>query len=144
MNYVVKCKKLRPDATIPTKGSKYANAYDLYAIHDAMIAPGSTVKVGTGISMSPPPYHAGFIFARSGLATKQGLRPANAVGVCDNDYSGEYIVPLYNDSKETRYIVKGDRIAQVAFIRTLDAEIVEVDELGKTERASGGFGSTGK
>ena len=144
MKYAFYCKKLRPDAKIPTKGSDGANAYDLYAVTDAMIKPGETVKVRTGIAIKPPPYHAGFIFARSGLAAKQGLRPANCVGICDNDYTGEYLVPVYNDSGETRYIIKGDRIAQLAFIKTLDGEFVEVDELGKTERGADGFGSTGK
>ena len=116
----------------------------LYAVSDAMIKPGETVKVGTGIAMQPPPYHAGFIFARSGLATKNGLRPANCTGLCDQDYTGEYIVPLHNDSKDTQYIVKGERIAQVAFIKTLDAELVTVKELRETERSDKGFGSTGK
>ena len=143
MKFIVKCKKLRKDAKLPTKGSKFANAYDLYAVTDAVIDPGETVKIGTGIAMAPPPYYAGFIFARSGLATKQGLRPANAVGICDNDYRGEYIVPLYNDSNERRYVVKGDRIAQVAFIKTLDACIQEVDELEETKRGAGSFGSSG-
>lgn len=92
MKYAFYCKKLRPDAKIPTKGSDGANAYDLYAVTDAMIKPGETVKVGTGIAIKPPPYHAGFIFARSGLAAKQGLRPANCVGICDNDYTGEYYI----------------------------------------------------
>lgn len=144
MKYTVKCQKLRPDAKLPTKGSQYANAYDLYAVSDAMINPGETVKVGTGIAMQPPRYHAGFIFARSGLATQNGLRPANCVGLCDQDYTGEYIVPLHNDSKEVQYIVKGERIAQVAFIKTLDAEIIEAESLEQTARAGAGFGSTGK
>ena len=94
--------------------------------------------------MSPPAYHAGLIFARSGLATKQGLRPANCVGLCDQDYTGEYIVSLYNDSKERQYITKGQRIAQVAFVKTLDAKMMEVDELEETSRGDGGFGSSGK
>lgn len=142
--YVVKYKKLRPDAIVPTKASPGSNAYDLYAIHDTWIEPGCTVKVGTGIAMSPPAYHAGLIFARSGLATKQGLRPANCVGLCDQDYTGEYIVSLYNDSKERQYITKGQRIAQVAFVKTLDAKMMEVDELEETSRGDGGFGSSGK
>lgn len=144
MKYAFYVEKLRQDAIIPTKATEGSNAYDLYAITDAMIAPGETVKIGTGLAIKPPPYHAGFIFARSGLATKKGLRPANGVGVCDCDYTGEYVVALHNDSKKTQYVVKGDRIAQVAFVQTLDGDFIQVEKLEHTNRGQSGFGSTGK
>jgi len=136
-------KKLYDDSIIPTKGSKYAAGFDLYAHEDAVIEPHTNVKIGTGVAITPPEGTFGAIFARSGLATKQGLRPANCVGVCDYDYTGEYIIALHNDSNETRYIQKGDRIGQVAFIPYIDAFITEVKELEITERGDGGFGSTG-
>jgi dUTP pyrophosphatase len=136
-------KKLYDDSIVPTKGSTYAAGFDLYAHEDAVIEPHTNVKVGTGVAITPPKGTFGAIFARSGLATKQGLRPANCVGVCDYDYTGEYIIALHNDSNETRYIQKGDRIGQVAFIPYIDAFITEVKELEITERGDGGFGSTG-
>ena len=136
-------KKLYDDSIVPTKGSKYAAGFDLYAHEDAVIEPHTNVKIGTGVAITPPEGTFGAIFARSGLATKQGLRPANCVGVCDYDYTGEYIIALHNDSNETRYIQKGDRIGQVAFIPYIDAFITEVKELEITERGDGGFGSTG-
>lgn len=136
-------KKLYDDSILPTKGSKYAAGFDLYAHDNAVIEPHTNVKIGTGVAITPPEGTFGAIFARSGLATKQGLRPANCVGVCDYDYTGEYIIALHNDSNETRYIQKGDRIGQVAFIPYIDAFITEVKELEITERGDGGFGSTG-
>ena len=136
-------KKLYDDSILPTKGSKYAAGFDLYAHEDAVIEPHTNVKIGTGVAITPPEGTFGAIFARSGLATKQGLRPANCVGVCDYDYTGEYIIALHNDSNETRYVQKGDRIGQVAFIPYIDAFITEVKELEITERGDGGFGSTG-
>ena len=105
----IKFKKLREGATPPSHGSKYAAGYDLYACinndHNCVVvAPHTTEKVGTGLSIQPPNDYFGAIFARSGLATKQGIRPANCVGVCDEDYTGEYIIPIYNDSNEKRII----------------------------------------
>ena len=137
-------KKLYDDSILPTKGSKYAAGFDLYAHEDAVIEPHTNVKIGTGVAITPPEGTFGAIFARSGLATKQGLRPANCVGVCDYDYTGEYIIALHNDSNEPRTVVKGDRIGQVAFIPYIDAFITEVEELEITERGDGGFGSTGE
>ena len=141
-------KKLYEDAIIPTKGSEYAAGYDLYAHlgeHELLvIKPHETAKIGTGIAVKPPVGHFGAVFARSGLATKQGLRPANCVGVCDWDYRGEYIVALHNDSEEPRYIQNGDRIAQLVFLPYITGEVVEVEDLSDTERGDGGFGSTGK
>ena len=139
----IKIKKLYEDSIIPTRGSEYAAGYDLYAHEGATIAPHSTVKVGTGIAIQPPTGSFGAVFARSGLATKQGLRPANCVGVCDEDYTGEYIVALHNDTDEERVIEGGERIAQVVFIPYVNVVFTEVAELEETERGAGGFGSTG-
>lgn len=141
----VKFTKTRPDAKIPTRGSDFAAGYDLYAACESMveIMPHTTVMIGTGLHIQPPPECFGAIFARSGLATKQGLRPANCVGVCDEDYTGEYIIALHNDSDEARYIHSGDRIAQLVFLPYLAVEFEEVDALDNTTRGSGSFGSTG-
>lgn len=145
---IVNIKKLNPNAIIPTRGSAFAAGYDLYACledHEAIeIDPHSTVKVGTGLSIEPPKGMFGAVFARSGLATKQGLRPANCVGVCDEDYRGEYIVALHNDTDEYRYVHKGDRIAQLIFLPYVDVEFIELSNLSETDRGDGGFGSTGQ
>ena len=139
----IKIKKLYEDSQIPTRGSEYAAGYDLYAYEGATIKPHETAKIGTGVAIQPPKDTFGAVFARSGLATKQGLRPANCVGVCDYDYTGEYIVALHNDSNEERTIEAGERIGQVVFIPYVNVRFVEVDELEETERGAGGFGSTG-
>lgn len=141
----VKIKKLSDTAITPTYGSAKAAGMDLYAcLNDKVwIAPHSTIKIGTGLSIQPPAGYFGAIFARSGLATKQGLRPANCVGVCDEDYTGEYIVAIYNDSPEGKYIYNGDRIAQLVFLPYEQANLIEVDALDETDRGSMGFGSTG-
>lgn len=139
----IKIKKLYEDSVIPTRGSEYAAGYDLYAHEGATIKPHETAKIGTGVAIQPPKDTFGAVFARSGLAAKQGLRPANCVGVCDYDYTGEYIVALHNDSNEERVIDKGERIGQVVFIPYVNVTFVEVDELDATERGAGGFGSTG-
>lgn len=139
----IKIKKLYEDSVIPTRGSEYAAGYDLYAHEGATIKPHETAKIGTGVAIQPPKDTFGAVFARSGLATKQGLRPANCVGVCDYDYTGEYIVALHNDSNEERTIEAGERIGQVVFIPYVNVSFVEVDELEETERGAGGFGSTG-
>ncbi len=138
-------KKLNEKAVIPVRGSRYAAGYDLYACLDeaVTIPPHTTAKIGTGLSASVPEGWFGAIFARSGLALKEGLRPANCVGVCDSDYRGEYIVALHNDSEETRIITHGERIAQVVFLPFAEAEFEFSDTLPETERNSGGFGSTG-
>lgn len=156
----VKIKRLSVDACIPTYGSNKAAGLDLYAnidreyacIPDDMrlfpkaidIAPHTTVKVGTGWAIQPPEGYCGLIFARSGLATKQGLRPANCVGICDEDYTGEYIVALHNDTDETQIIYHGERIAQLVFMPYEQVAFTEVDELDSTERGDGGFGSSGR
>lgn len=137
-------KKLNNRAIIPTRGSEYAAGYDLYANNEQrlLINSGDTVKVGTGIAMEIPEGYFGAIFARSGLATKQGLRPANCVGVVDSDYRGELIVALHNDSNEPREIMPNDRIAQLVIMPYLTADFVESDTLDDTDRGEGGFGST--
>ena len=142
----VKIKKLKENAMIPTKGSKEAAGNDLYAYCDEpiFILPYKTEKIGTGIAIQPPNGYFGAIFARSGLATKNGLRPANCVGVCDEDYTGEYVVVLYNDSSSIRTVNPGDRIAQLVFLPYMDVDFCEVDELENTKRGDGGFGSTGR
>ena len=144
----IKIQKLYEDAEIPTYGSALSAGMDLYAHlgeHEMLlIKPHETITVGTGIAVEPPVGYFGAVFARSGLATKQGLRPANCVGVCDWDYRGEYIVALHNDSEEEREVRNGDRIAQLVFLPYITGEIKVVDELSDTERGDGGFGSTGK
>lgn len=139
----IKIKKLYEDSIIPTRGSEYAAGYDLYAHEGATIKPHETAKIGTGVAIQPPKDTFGAVFARSGLALKQGLRPANCVGVCDYDYTGEYIVALHNDSNEERTVEVGERIGQVVFIPYINVSFVEVDKLEETERGDGGFGSTG-
>lgn len=150
MNTTAKFAKVKEGAKVPSHGSSLAAGYDLYAcINDVVgntvaIQPHTTVKIGTGISITPPNGYFGAIFARSGLATKQGLRPANCVGVCDEDYTGEYIVAIHNDTDNIHMISNGDRIAQLIFLPYLPIEFEEVDSLDTTDRGAGGFGSTGK
>lgn len=145
---VVKIKKLNEGAILPTKGSDKAAAYDVYACirdnNEVYINPHETVKIGTGLSMTPPEGFFVGVYARRGLSSKEGLRPANCVGVCDEDYTGEYIVALHNDSEETRVVKHGDRIAQLILQKRYDMDFVEVSQLDATERGAGGFGSTGK
>lgn len=139
-------KKLNQYAHIPTRGSDYAAGYDLYVAHDKntkiVIQPHQTAKIGTGLAMSIPNVCFGAIFARSGIATKKGLRPGNCVGVIDSDYLGEIIVALHNDTNETQVVMGGERIAQLVIMPYVQAEFNEVDDLGETKRGTGGFGST--
>ena len=143
--YSVPIKILKENAKIPERGSEYAAGYDLFACipEDVTILPGECKKIGTGISITPPDGYFGAIFARSGMATKRGLRPSNCVGVADQDYTGEYIVALYNDSNEVQYIQPGDKIAQLVFLPYINIMFEEVDDLIATDRGDGGFGSTG-
>ena len=138
-------KLLTANAKIPTRGSEEAAGYDLYAANSepVSIAPHTTEKVGTGIACALPYGSFGAIFARSGLATKQGLRPANCVGVCDSDYRGEYIVAVHNDTDEVKIIQPGDRIAQLVLLPFIPMMFNVVSELSDTDRGEGGFGSTG-
>jgi dUTP pyrophosphatase len=145
MKEKVKFKKLDPRAVCPTYGSEWSAGMDLYALTDGdiVIEPGKSVLIHTGIAMQIPEGYVGLVFARSGLATKKGLAPANKVGVIDADYRGEIMVPLFNQSSEERTVECGERIAQMALIPFLAAELVEADSLSDTERGEGGFGSTG-
>lgn len=142
----IKVKKLNDKATLPTRGSEYAAGYDLYAaIENNITVPAhSTEKIGTGLSFELPDETFAAIFARSGLATKQGLRPANCVGVCDSDYRGEYIVAIHNDTDEDKVIGPGERIAQMILMPYIPMTFVETDELSESGRGQDGFGSTGK
>ena len=142
----IQVKKLKENAILPTRGSAYAAGYDLYACVDEAVSieAGETVKIGTGLSIAVPEGYFGAIFARSGLAAKEGLRPANCVGVADSDYRGEYIVALHNDSSVQRTVTPGERIAQLVIMPFLSVCFEEVDNLEETERGEGGFGSTGK
>jgi dUTP pyrophosphatase len=142
----IKIKRTDKNAKIPMHGSEQAAGYDLYACitNPITIPPHSTVKVGTGLAMEIPNGYFGAIFARSGLATKQGLRPANAVGVIDSDFRNEVIVALHNDTVLPKTIEPKERIAQLVVIPYLPLEFELVDELSDTERGGGGFGSTGK
>lgn len=137
--------KINPAACVPVRGSKYSAGYDLSACIDntVMIAPHTTIKIGTGLAIQPPPGYFGAIFARSGMASKRGLRPANCVGVCDEDYRGEYIVAIHNDTDECQCIQPNERIAQLVFLPYIDIEFNEVETLNETDRGTGGFGSTG-
>lgn len=139
-------KKLHKNATIPSKAFESDAGFDLYACLDEQvdILPGECKKISTGIAIELPFGTFGAIFARSGMATGRGLRPANAVGVVDSSYRGEYIVALRNDSKEIQTICDGDRIAQLVILPFVCGKMIEVnDDLSKTERGTGGFGSTG-
>ena len=139
-------KKLTPLATTPTYGSPYSAGADLYAALEAplTIEAGETALVHTGIAMEIPTGKVGLVYARSGLATKQGLAPANKVGVIDSDYRGEILVALLNHGKISRTINNGDRIAQLVIVDHYTAEFSECDELTDSQRGAGGFGSTGK
>ena len=137
-------KKLNENAVMPTYGSPFSAGADLYSAEEELIIPaGETALIGTGLSMEIPEGYGGFIYARSGLATKKGLAPANKVGVVDSDYRGEIKVALHNHSKQDQKIEKGERIAQLVIAPFLKAEFYEAEELSTTERGSGGFGSTG-
>lgn len=142
----IRFKRLNKLAKTPTRGSEEAAGYDLYAAinETTSIPPHSTVKIGTGLSFELPTGTFGAIFARSGLATKMGLRPSNCTGVCDSDYRGEYIVAIHNDTNEEKVINPGERIAQLILMPYIPMTFKEVEDLSETDRGSGGFGSTGK
>ncbi len=142
----IRVKKLTDSAVLPTRGSEYAAGYDLYAdLEEALaIHPGETRMIHTGLSMEIPEGYFGAIFARSGLAMKEGLRPGNCVGVVDSDYRGEFMIGLHNDSAEVRTILPKERIAQLVVMPFLPVTFEETDSLSETVRGEGGFGSTGK
>ncbi|MGM9632207.1 MAG: dUTP diphosphatase [Eubacteriales bacterium] len=144
MKYNVKIKKLNENAVIPTYGSPYSAGADLYsAMDDTVIEPHTTTLVKTGIALELPVGFAGLIYARSGLASKRGLAPANKVGVVDCDYRGEVMVALHNHSNAPQTVAKGERIAQLVITPYIVADFEEADELSDTVRGEGGFGSTG-
>lgn len=150
----LKIKRLTETAVLPTQGSAQAAGFDLYAdipisnknleqSQSLLIEPHQTLFIGTGLSMAIPEGFFGAIYARSGLACKQFLRPANCVGVVDSDYRGQIVVALHNDSEEPKLITHGQRIAQLILQPCFNTIITEVDELNSTDRGEGGFGSSG-
>ena len=143
---IIKAKRLTQTARLPVRGSAYAAGYDLYAdlTQPEQIPPHETRMIGTGLSIAVPEGYFGAIFARSGLAARESLRPANCVGVADSDYRGEYKVAMHNDGDVPRTIAPGDRIAQLVIMPFLPVVFEEAQELSKTERGAGGFGSTGR
>ena len=142
----VSVKILDPRAKLPTYGSDHAAGADLYALtHGPVeIAPGGTALIRTGIAIAVPQGYVGLVYARSGLATKQGLAPANKVGVIDADYRGEVMVFLHNHGGHPQTVEDGERIAQLVITPCLTAQFQTVDELDETQRGSAGFGSTGR
>lgn len=142
----IQVKRLRPNAILPTYGSAEAAGADLYACldEDVVIAPGESAFIPTGLAMEIPQNCAGLIYARSGLACKRGIAPANKVGVIDSDYRGEFIVVLHNHGSEHQRISHGERIAQLVITPVFTPGFVQVEELTDTQRSSGGFGSTGR
>ncbi len=146
MSTTLLVKKVHPAAVLPRYATPGAAGADLCALPDGdpvTIAPGATVLVRTGLSMAIPEGYVGLIFARSGLALKQGLAPANKVGVIDSDYRGEVMVSLHNHSDTPRTVTPGDRVAQFLLMPVMLADIRETDTLDDTLRGEGGFGSTG-
>lgn len=146
---IINIKKTDKNAKIPTYGSEFAAGADLYAvIHNeenrVEILPGETAFIDTGIVMEIPNGYVGLVYARSGLSCKQGLAPANKVGVIDSDYRGNIMVALYNQSNETRIVSKGDRIAQIIIQPVEQFGFKVTENLSNTVRGNGGFGSSGK
>lgn len=142
----INIKKLNENATIPSYGSEFAAGADLYACMDepVTIAAGETQFIHTGLAIEIPAGYAGLVYARSGLACKKGLAPANKVGVIDADYRGEIMVALYNHSSQAVEIEPGERVAQLVITPYLTAVFEETEELSDTVRGEGGFGSTGR
>ena len=145
MNIKVEIKKLDERAIIPTYGTEFSAGADIYALLDEplTINPGETKFIHTGLAIAIPEGFVGLNFARSGLASKRGLAPANKVGVIDSDYRGEVMVALYNQGNVPQTIENGDRVAQMVFVPYYAAEFELKDELSETLRGEGGFGSTG-
>lgn len=146
MKPTVRTKKLCENAVLPKYGTEFAAGADLYACTEAeavTLAPGETKLIRTGIALEIPVGYAGFVFARSGLASKRGLAPANKVGVIDSDYRGELMVALHNHSGIPQSVENGERIAQLVILPYLAVDFLESDTLADTDRGTGGFGSTG-
>lgn len=141
----IEFQKLNPDAIVPSYGTSFAAGADLYsADDDTVINPGDTAFIHTGLALAIPEGLVGLIYARSGMACKRGIAPANKVGVIDSDYRGEIIVALHNHGKDEVTVVKGERVAQIVFTPYYAADFLETDELPETTRGTGGFGSTGR
>jgi len=143
---IVEVQILDERGRVPLKASEDAAGLDLYACtddDDVFMLPGTTTSIGTGIAVSIPRGYFGAVFARSGIALRKGLRPANCVGVIDADYRGELIVPLHNDTDKSQVIHLGERIAQLVILPCPTVEVRTVENLGNTQRGTGGFGSTG-
>ncbi len=145
MNISMKLKKLDARAVVPVYASEFSAGADLYACLDeaVTVAPGETKLIHTGLAMAIPEGMAGLIYARSGLASKRGLAPANKVGVVDSDYRGEVMVALHNHGTEPQTVEHGERIAQLVLAPVITADFDVVDDLDSTARGTGGFGSTG-
>ena len=145
MTAPVSVQLLDPRAKLPAYGSADAAGADLYVLTNGpvTIAPGETVLLHTGLAVAIPQGYVGLVYARSGLATKRGLAPANKVGVIDADYRGEVRVALHNHGSVPQVVEDGDRVAQLLIVPYLTAEFIRTDELDTTQRGSGGFGSTG-
>ncbi len=147
MSVDMKFCKLDPQARLPAYATPGAAGADLYALpseEPVTVAPGETVLIRTGFSAAVPEGYVGLIFARSGLATKRGLAPANKVGVIDSDYRGEWLISLHNHGDNPQTVSPGDRVAQLVLVPVLTPAFQEVDSLDETDRGQGGFGSTGK
>ena len=146
MKFDLRIKKLRDNAQMPTYGSEWAAGADMYAAIDesVTIEPNETKFIPTGLAFEIPEGYAGFIYARSGLACKKGLAPANKVGVVDADYRGEVMVALHNHGKEAQTVEAGERIAQMIIAPFVTVNYIFSDELDDTVRGAGGFGSTGR
>ncbi|MDD6478339.1 MAG: dUTP diphosphatase [Oscillospiraceae bacterium] len=143
----IKFVKLNDKAIVPSYGTPFSAGADLYALlgeERIEIKSGETKLIHTGIALQIPDGLVGLIYARSGIATKRGLAPANKVGVIDSDYRGEIMVSLHNHSDKPQFIEEGERIAQIVFTPYVVAEFLECDTLDDTDRGAGGFGSTGK
>lgn len=142
----IQIKKLDEKAILPTYGTPFSAGADLYAlgVERIIIPPQQTVLIHTGLAFEIPEGYGGFVFARSGLATKKGLAPANKVGVIDSDYRGELMIPLHNNSTTPAVIEPGERVAQLVLLPCPQAEFLPVELLSDTLRSTGGFGSTGK
>ena len=145
MKFEMNIKKLNERAIVPTYGSAFAAGADLYACEEnaVTVAPGETRLIHTGIAMAIPEGYVGLVYARSGLASKRGLAPANKVGVIDSDYRGEVMVALHNHGSAAQTVESGERIAQIVFTPYVAAEFNVTEELDETVRGEGGFGSTG-
>ena len=142
-NINIKLKKLVEDAVVPTYGTEFSAGADLYSVQEATIMPGETAFLGTGIATAIPEGLVGLVYARSGMACKRNLAPANKVGVIDSDYRGEIKVALHNHGNVPQTVAKGERIAQLVIAPYLRANYEVVNELTETVRGAGGFGSTG-